>query len=220
MLSGVLSRCCQSLFQRPRILGRGGTRNCFFKPRQKEAFYDVEGVVKKDTLLFRYEDPKTVGRKGLIGVVMMPVGVWLGYFSYSLHSTVEPMREGASKNDRINYLLNNVSFASRGVGLGFFLFCGGLSSYWVVRTKHTVRKLVLRKGGKLVSIQTYGILGRQDNWKTIPLTYCTGQQHKFYGKHRFFLKIRDHSFKYHFNLEDGVFSNRALFDRTLGMGRQ
>ena len=32
----------------------------YFKPSQKEAFFDVEGVVTKDVLLFRYDDSATV----------------------------------------------------------------------------------------------------------------------------------------------------------------
>ena len=35
----------------------------------------------------------------------------------------------------------------------------GLSAYWMSRTLNTVRRVVLRKGGKYVTIVTYGILG-------------------------------------------------------------
>jgi hypothetical protein len=31
--------------------------------------------------------------------------------------------------------------------------------------------------------------------------------------------VKDHSFKYQFNLEEGIFSNKPLFDRTVGIGR-
>ena len=34
----------------------------YFKPSQKDAFFDVEGVVNKDVLLFRYDDSGLVGR--------------------------------------------------------------------------------------------------------------------------------------------------------------
>jgi hypothetical protein len=32
----------------------------YYKPKHKDAFFDVEGVVTKDTLLFRYEDVSKV----------------------------------------------------------------------------------------------------------------------------------------------------------------
>ncbi|XP_023344998.1 transmembrane protein 223 isoform X2 [Eurytemora carolleeae] len=191
----------------------------YFKPKQKEAFFDVEGVVNKDITLFRYEDLKKVRLKNMLGMSMLPLWAYLGYFAFTLRSKLEPFREEVNNNVRYNFLLDNVTKASVGVGAGFFLFGAGLTSYWMLRTMNTVRKLVLRKGGKYVGIQTYGLLGKNDGFMNVPVVHCSGIQHKFYGKHRFFLKVRDHSFKYSFNLEDGIFSNRPLFDRTVGISR-
>ena len=94
-------------------------------------------------------------------------------------------------------------------------------SYWAVRTANTVRRLVLRKGGKFVSIQTYGLMGNNKQYMNVPVLHCSAvQRHPVYGKERFFLKIRDHSFKYQFNLEEGIFSNKPMFDRTVGISRR
>ena len=174
------------------------TIRTYYKPqKQKEALYDVEGVVTKDILLFRYEDQTKVFRTNMLAMSMMPV----------------------MDNTSHNFLLDNVSKASRGVGIAFFLSGLGLSSYWVIRTMNTVKRLVLRKGGKYVSIQTYGITGGGGRVQNIPVVQCSGIQHTFYAKQRFFLKVKDHSFKYQFNLEDGVISNKPLFDRTVGIRR-
>jgi len=191
----------------------------YYKPKQKEAFYDVEGVVTKDILLFRYEDPSKVFRTNMVAMSMLPLWGYLGYFSYSLKSKVESFREDVVDDTKINFLMDNVSKASRGVGLAFFLFGAGLSSYWVIRTMNTVRRLVLRKGGKYIAIQTYGVVGGAGKVQNVPVVHCSGIQHTFYGKHRFFLKVRDHSFKYQFNLEEGIVSNKPLFDRTVGIRR-
>ena len=123
---------------------------------------------------------------------------------------------------------------------------------------NTVRRLVLRKGGKNISIQTYGFTG-MDEWclinsestkfkndysggpgkiMNIPVVHCSGVQQPFTktdryigqsrashwnGKNscflRFFLRVRDHSFRYQINLEEGVICNKPLFDRTVGLGR-
>ena len=48
-----------------------------------------------------------------------------------------------------------------------------LSGYWLVRTMNTVRQLVLRKGGKHITIVTYGILGRSSKFTTIPLNHVS-----------------------------------------------
>ena len=49
----------------------------------------------------------------------------------------------------------------------------GLSGYWLVRTTNTVRQLVLRKGGKHLTVVTYGILGRSSKFTTIPLSHVS-----------------------------------------------
>ena len=80
---------------------------------------------------------------------------------------------------------------------------------------------MLRKGGKFVSIQTYGVMGNNKKYMNVPVLHCSAVQHRFFlGEERFFLKIRDHSFKYQFNLEEGIFSNKPMFDRTVGISRR
>jgi len=192
----------------------------YYKPKQKDAFFDVEGVVNKDLVLFRFEDSKNVRMKNILGMTMLPVWAYLGYFAFSLKRKMEPFKEGIDSSVRHSMLIQNVTKASVGVGIGFFLFGAGLTSYWMMRTMNTVRKLVLKKGGKHVGIQTYGLLGGNASFMNVPVAHCCGIQHKFYGKHRFFLRVRDHSFKYSFNLEDGVFMNKPLFDRTVGVSRK
>ena len=104
---------------------------------------------------------------------------------------------------------------SRGMGLAFFLCGAGLSSYRVVWTMITVRRLVLT----YIAIQTYGVTWGGGKGQNVPVVHCSGIQHTFYGKHRFLLKVRDHSIKYQLNLEEGVVSNKPLFDRTVGISR-
>lgn len=191
----------------------------YYKPKQKDAFFDIEGVITKDTPLFRYEDAKKVRLNNFAGMLMLPIWGYLGYFAYSLKSQMKPYEENVETNEKFSFLLNNVLSASTGVGVGFFLFGAGLSSYWTIRTMNTIRKAVLKKGGKYILLQPYGFLGRNTSFISVPVVHCSGIQYKFYGKHRFFLKVRDHSFKYSFNLEDGIFSNRPLFDRTIGVSR-
>jgi len=218
-MQNVRSFLRQTFLDVSKIKNNGTTVRNFFKPKQKEAFFDVEGVVTKDTLLFRYEDVKRVRMKCMVGVAMFPQWAYLGYCAYNLKSQVRPYEENVENNMKISFLLNNVVEASTGVGFAFFLFGTGMSSYWMMRTMNTVRKLVLRKGGKYVAIQTYGFLGLNQNFVNIPVVHCSGYQPKFYGKYKFLLKVKNQSFKYSLNLEEGVFANKPLFDRTLGISR-
>ena len=192
----------------------------YYKPNQKEAFYDVEGVVTKDVLLFRYDDTGKVFWKNLVALVMFPVGTYLGYTAYTLKATMGEFKDKVAENNKINWRAEQIEMGSVGIGLVYFLFCAGLSSYWITRTMNTVRRLVLRKGGKYVQIQTYGITGGAGKIQNIPVVHCSGEQHPFHRDYDiFFLKVRDHSFKYQLNLKDGVVSNKPLFDRTVGLGR-
>ena len=57
----------------------------YFKPSQgKDAFFDVEGVVTKDVLLFRYDDSGKVFWINLIAMGMFPIWTYMGYTAYSL----------------------------------------------------------------------------------------------------------------------------------------
>jgi hypothetical protein len=69
-------------------------------------------------------------------------------------------------------------FKSRGIGIpqgssdNVLLFSGsGICSYWLTRNLNTVRRLVLRKGGKHLSIITYGIFGKSSKVTTVPVQH-------------------------------------------------
>ena len=98
----------------------------------------MEGVITKDILLFCYEDASKVFYTNLVALSMMPVWGFMGCTSYSLKSKMEEFKEDVADNTKINFLLDNVLNASRGMGLAIFLCGDGLSSYRVVRTMTTV----------------------------------------------------------------------------------
>jgi len=63
--------------QGPKNVVRNAVRH-YYKPKQKDAFFDVEGVVTKDTLLYRYEDVGKVRKKNLVAMTMLPLWAYLG----------------------------------------------------------------------------------------------------------------------------------------------
>ena len=54
----------------------------YFKPSQKEVFHDVEGVVTKDILLFRFDETGNVLTRSMFAILMLPLGTYLGYSAY------------------------------------------------------------------------------------------------------------------------------------------
>merc|ERR1712080_334455 len=109
--------------------------------------------------------------------------------------------------------------ASRFVGIATFIFGISLSGYWISRTTRTVRRVVLRKGGKYVTIVTYGILGFSSRYTTKAVSQCSAVRRTYQADKELFVHVKDHNFRYRFNLEDGIFSNRPLFERTIGQSR-
>ena len=49
----------------------------------------------------------------------------------------------------------------------------GLTCYWMARTMNTVRQLVLRKGGKFITIVTYGPFGKRSKHSTVPVAHVS-----------------------------------------------
>ena len=126
-----------------------------------------------------------------------------------------------------------------------------MTGYWANTAMKTVRRVVLHKGGKYVTIVTYGFLGFTSRYTTKAVSHVSSFTWTMYTKHvrmwmasnklpkyvssynfqcsvvrqtsqsteRIFLNVKGHRFRYQFNVEDGIFSNKPLFDRTIGQIR-
>ena len=108
---------------------------------------------------------------------------------------------------------------------------------------------MLRKGGKYVTIVSYGLFGYTSRYTTKHLSQvtsnyfklnpvkisklngcklndylsylfqCSAVRQKFQADQRIFLNVKGHRFRYQFNVKDGIFSNKPLFERTVGITR-
>jgi len=198
-----------------------------WKPKEKDRLAKLiledakaggQAIASKDTLLFRYEDTGKVFREGLLGVFMLPLWTYLSYFCYHLDQTIAPVKRNLSQELKEGWVIRNIERARVGVAVGFFLFGACMSSYWFARTNNTVRRLILRKGGKHVTIITHGLLGGKQ--LTVPVSHCSGVRTTLRSDNRYFMNVKNHRFRYQLNVEGGIFSNRPLFDRTVGASRR
>jgi len=197
----------------------GGSLRSYYKPKQMKNLYDVETGVKKDVVLFRYEDPTKVVGRCWIGLACIPFGLYMSQTSLMLTPTMEGWQD-RELDAKTSYLMDNVKYTSRGLGVFWLIFLPALGIYYTIRTRHTVRKLVLRKGGKMLSMQTYGLTPGGGRWIHVPVADCEASQKAFLDKYKCLLNVRDHKFGYHFNMEEGVINNRGVFDRSIGLGRR
>ncbi len=149
-----------------------------YKPKERTLMPETplsEHFAAKDILLFRYEDPRKIIKQNLVAGTMLPLWTWLSYTCYNLKSDFAPYKETLESSDR-SWVYRNVEAASRGVSVAFLLFGTSLSLYWLSRNMNTVRRLVLRKGGKHVTIVTYGLFGVSSRHSTVPIQQVSQQQ--------------------------------------------
>eukprot|EP00096_Caligus_rogercresseyi_P012710 TRINITY_DN5419_c0_g1_i2.p1 TRINITY_DN5419_c0_g1~~TRINITY_DN5419_c0_g1_i2.p1 ORF type:complete len:206 (-),score=49.22 TRINITY_DN5419_c0_g1_i2:43-660(-) len=201
-----------------RLLSR---RSYHYKPKDRHALSQpLPELVNKDYVLFKCEEPR-IRLKSLAATLCMPLWGYLGYFALSLPTTVvEPYGKDFEKKEENSWILNTVSSASRGVGVAFGAFGLGITSYWILRTGRTIRRVVLRKGGKYVTLVTYGLMGLGSKYSTVPLNHCSTIKSTFLRDTKMFIRLKDRYLKFQLNVEDGYFVNKPLFDRTVGFSRK
>ncbi|TRY61819.1 hypothetical protein TCAL_04387 [Tigriopus californicus] len=204
----------------PRLIPRRNY-DAGYKLREETRWREnLEVLARKDVTLFHYENPTRMALFNGVAAALGPLWVYLGSFAYGLASKMDPYREKMAELDQSPmWILDNVDQASRGVGTAFCLFGLSLSTYWLLRSRHTVRRLILRKGGKLLTIVTYGFVGTGSKTITLPVTQCAAVHQKFQGKRRMFITVNDYYFKFQLNVEKGTFLNKPLFDRTVGISK-
>ena len=162
----------QTRLRQPPAAPAAPRRTYYYKPQRKEAFYDVEGVVTKDILLFRYEDVKKM-RRQMAGVTVI-TGAWiyLGYTAYRLKSELKPYQaaEGLAERRWGPLLLDNVVRASFGVGLGRTLLAVLIKFSAPTPTMTIGHPLALLK-----NLPMFGIVEKSANVLTrLQASFCSG----------------------------------------------
>lgn len=85
-------------------------------------------------------------------------------------------------------------------------------------TLRSVRFLILRKGGRDVTIVTYGPFGK-NTMMTVPLKAISAQTHREVSEVLLPLKVRNRSLFYVLDMK-GEFKNPQLYDYTAGLNRR
>lgn len=197
-----------------------------FKPKDKiQAFdaplpHDIQAQ-SKDILLFRYENPNKIFRNNIVALMIFPCYAWLSYFTYELRAELLPYKDSEVLDRKGSGWVYQATLfnATRWLGVVVFIFGTALSGYWISRSMNTVRRIVLRKGGKYVTIVTYGVLGYTSRYVTRHVSQCSAVRQKYQADQRMFLNVKGHRFRYQLNVKDGIFNNKPLFDRTVGISR-
>ena len=127
----------------------------------------------QDLILFRYENPRRIMLYNFAG------GACFIMFSYSAYNAWQLDKDFGPHRDRIEKLEHGWLFektvlgANRFVSLAFFTFGASICFYWLVRNLYMVRRCVLRKGGRHVTLVTYGLMGVSAKFTTVPLSHVS-----------------------------------------------
>ena len=145
-----------------------------FKPKDRHVLADgaaAENFAAKDVILFRYENPRKVMITNLAAGVASGLAVYQAYFAWKLKSDLDPLKERISDGDKSFVAYRNFNILSKFFSAGMLTFGCGLGLYWIMRNMYLVRRVILRKGGRHVTIVTYGTLGVSSRTTTVPLTH-------------------------------------------------
>ena len=139
----------------------------------------VEKYAVKDILLFRYENPRKILRNNVLAGIVLVGSCIMGHTAWNLRSDLKGFIEkgGESYEEKMREqgkLIWIVHQASGKIGVIFGLFGISLSAYWFLRTSHTIRRLILKKGGKHCVFVTYGIFGINSRHFTVPVIHVRG----------------------------------------------
>ncbi|XP_073845597.1 transmembrane protein 223 [Musca autumnalis] len=194
-------------------------RNC---PKQQycteQRAYDVNTNVAKDVIMYKYENPKFFKIINIFGICQFTFWAYLSHFAFtSLRDAPVEQKEGQEMAwyERIN--LGENKYRN---GITIMCFCIGYGVLFVawMFTLRSVRYLILRKGGRDVTLVTYGPFGT-NRIMTVPLKDISAQQPREIAKVHLPLKVRNKSLFYVLDMR-GEFKNGRLYDYTAGLNRR
>ncbi|XP_052860104.1 transmembrane protein 223 [Anopheles cruzii] len=180
--------------------------------------YDVNTKVPKDIMLFKYENPRFFKMLNIFAVSQFLFWGYLCHFSYTTLRDAPVKKEEAV--DLPWYQKINLGENKYRNSIAIMCFCigyGVLFASWMF-TLRSVRYLVLRKGGDLVSVVTYAPFGT-NRIMDVPLKYVSAQESREAARVTVPIKIKNRALFYVLDMR-GEFMNTKLYDYTVGMARK
>ncbi|XP_037810844.1 transmembrane protein 223 [Lucilia sericata] len=180
--------------------------------------YDINTNVTKDVILYKYENPGFFKTLNIFGICQFVFWTYLSHFAFTtLRDAPVEQKEGVELRwfERIN--LGENKYRNGITAMSFLIGYGILAAVWMF-TLRSVRFLILRKGGRDVTLVTYGPFGH-NRIMTVPLKSISAQQPREMAEVLLPLKVRNRSLFYVLDMK-GEFKNTQLYDYTAGLNRR
>lgn len=196
---------------------------------------DANTSVLKDTILFKYENPKLFRAINLFAIAQFFFWNWLSYFSLTNLKDIPVAEESKEKLPfwrRVN--LGENKYRNGIAAMCFIIGYGILTASWMFTLKSVscffllkylfykndflqVRLLILRQGGNTVTFVNYTPFGK-NRIMDVPLKYISAEESRQMAKVTMPLKVKGHKLFYVLDMR-GEFKNTKLFDQTIGLQR-
>ncbi|CAH1398290.1 unnamed protein product [Nezara viridula] len=209
-----------NLLKTSRIVNTKILGNVCFKnyTTQSQELLKLNTNVVKDVILYKHDNPKFFKYINMFGVSQFIFWMYLSHFSFTTLKDAPIAKEGSEKLPwwrRIN--LGEQKYRN-----GITLFCGIVGYLFLLAswsyTIRSVRYLILRKGGKVVSFVTYGPFGK-NSILDVPLTKISASESREHSRIQLPIKVKG-KFLYYILDMRGEFPNKLLFDATAGLRRK
>ncbi|CAH1113303.1 unnamed protein product [Psylliodes chrysocephalus] len=177
---------------------------------------DVNTNVPKDVILYKHDNSRYFKIMNLAGFVQF--GFWT-YLSITAYTTLKDAPVDHSKATRWweklnlgdNKYRNGITFCTGLIGWGV------LALTWMY-TLRSVKYIILRQGGQLLTIVTYTPI-TANRMFTLNLKNVSALDTRASAKNHLALKVKGHSFYYLIDMK-GEFKNTTLFDHTVAVKRK
>ncbi|CAH1986752.1 unnamed protein product [Acanthoscelides obtectus] len=177
---------------------------------------DVNTNVTKDVILFKNPNDKFYKIISIFAVFQFGFWTYLSIFAYTtLKDSPVDTEKAKAWYEKINLGENKYR---NGLTLISFLIGWGLLSVSWMYCLRSVKYLILRKGGREVTIVTFTPTGRNRMF-TLGVENINCKELRQTAKAHIPLKVKGHSFHYLLDVTKGEFRNPLLFDHTAGLRR-
>ncbi|KAJ8948822.1 hypothetical protein NQ318_013474 [Aromia moschata] len=211
---GLLRFSCKPVIFNPfnkfNILNKNVVNRCLC---QKQL--DVNTNVTKDVILYKYKNDTFFKVVNIFALCQFGFWTYLSTFAYTkLRDAPVDSSKETKWWRKIN--LGENKYRNALTIISFLIGWGILTVTWMYSLR-SVKYLILRKGGKEVTIVTYSPTG-SNRMFTLGLQNVSCKESRTTAKSQLPIKVKGHYLHYILDMR-GEFTNPSLFDNTTGLRR-
>ncbi|KAK7063038.1 hypothetical protein SK128_024445 [Halocaridina rubra] len=192
-------------------------QNPSMRPDETKLILDHEFKVARDTVIFRYDEPRLFRIMNIFAMSQFFFWAYLSHFAFTSMRDI-PISEEEKNNENLSWWKKiNFGKYKNALTVGSFMIGWSTMAFVWLYTLRCVRYLVLKKGGESLMFVTYTPFNRKQ-YMTVPLQHVSAKQSRTTSKVYLPLKVKGKYLYYVLDMR-GQFPNTRLFDYSAGLQR-